>query len=103
MFEKTVKLLREHIKSLKEIVGDKTGVITQYTKDKCTEDIEDYERGIFALEIEECKKPSTNTQSTAIAQICAEMKDIRDAAQLYGLAKALYNCIESWERKLRAL
>ena len=54
-------------------------------------------------ETEEEPETADNTQSTAIAQICAEMKAVLDAAQLYGLAKEFYNLIEAWERKLRTL
>ena len=49
MFEKTILHLQKEIRVRKEIANDKTGVVTQYTKDQAISDANEFEQVVEIL------------------------------------------------------
>jgi hypothetical protein len=86
MYEKSISLLKQHIRSLQEFVADATGVITQYAKEQASNSIFDYERAIAALKLVEGQKPSTNTDNLLLQiRDVLDCKDCSDTDKLDGI------------------
>jgi hypothetical protein len=67
MFERVIKNLQSIIRAKREHVNDKTGVLTQFTKDEAARDIVEYEQAIAVLESEvaaKCSMPGVPVKTT---------------------------------------
>ena len=63
MFESVIKLLTSHLRVLREHQNDKTGVLTQYSKDEAAKNAVEYEQAIATLNTVEAANTSTNNAS----------------------------------------
>jgi len=64
MYEKVIKYLLSTVRAKHEHVSDKTGVLTQFTKDEAARDIVEFEQAIVVLRNCGTQSASDNNGST---------------------------------------
>ena len=67
MFERIINDISRQIRSKIEMANDKTGVLTQFTKDEARKDIAEYEHAIAVLKSSES---ATTAPNNARGEIC---------------------------------